>query len=158
MPVTVKPPSGPPARPKNCPPSSEIDQLLNSASSYLAEHPGTGVAGQFLNQLTGSHGVDEIKDKLLNALVSLPAGCTNPQQKVRMREITTSAQTTAHSEQDVYQAGILGFLTKLLQPETYIRAAELIIGLVLILMGIKQLAAMFNVSIPMPGVAGLLKK
>lgn len=141
-----------PKRPSGCPSSADLDSRIAAYNAAVVTNPGaTGIIGQFAQQLSGSGAADAATiQRLFTALSSVNAKCFSASQLAAWKSGSSTDQSNAAAQENAYHVGILGFLSTLTNPATYVRGAELVVGVILLIIGMGQLAKLYNVSVPVP--------
>lgn len=129
-----------PPKPANCPSVLAIDRTLSNLEAAWPKDS------------------DQQSMLLDRFFAAVPTACMSKSQTLRLGALSGSAQAQAHSEEASFHVGILGalekyaaFLALLTKAETYVRIAELVGGIILLVMGLKQ----FGISVPIPKVGPL---
>lgn len=141
MPVT--------SAPTGCPPRAALQVGLNSLQAYVVAQ-GSSVGG-FVS------GSSELQANIVGQQIdrlNAYTRCMSSAQLHQFLKITETWKNRAHAQESTASAvtdplvAVNGFLGKLTDPVTWVRVGEFIGGAVLVLMGIKALAAQQGLSVP----------
>ncbi len=138
-----------PAKPSGCPSSAAIQSSLNGLQAFVRSQ-GSGVAGFVTGSNETSANLIGASIDRLNAITR----CMSSAQLNQFLRITEISRNRARAQERTANAttnplvDISRFLGSLSNPVTWVRVGEFVGGTVLVLMGIKALAAQQGISIP----------
>ncbi len=137
-----------------CPSKAGIDSRILFVTAYFKVHRDSDDRAKVFDQY----------------LIGLNPNCVTPGQNQAILGLAGLIQAQAAGEEQSFYEGIPGligkavdaataipdFLKMLTRAETWVRVGEFVIGLILILMGLKQFLDVLGVGFPkIPGVPGL---